>query len=95
MIRCALVTIGDELLYGNIDDTNATWLSQQLTNSGATVSKRITVGDSLVDIQGALEGALDKAEVVILTGGLGPTQDDKTREAIARFCKRPLCEMKV
>lgn len=90
MIKCAIVTIGDELLYGNIDDTNATWLSQELTNCGAIVSARITVGDSLSDIQGGLEVALNTAEVVILTGGLGPTQDDKTREAIAEFCKRPL-----
>ena len=90
MIKCAIVTIGDELLYGNIDDTNATWLSQKLTSSGAIVSTRITVGDGLAEIQGALEAALSKAEVVILTGGLGPTQDDKTREAIAGFCKRPL-----
>ena len=61
-----------------------------IDNCGAKSASRFTVGDSLVDIQGALEDALDKAEVVILTGGLGPTQDDKTREAIARFCKRPL-----
>ena len=90
MIKCALVTIGDELLYGNIDDTNATWLSQELIEIGAIVSARINVGDGLSDIQWALEVALDKAEVVILTGGLGPTKDDKTREAIAGFCKRPL-----
>ena len=51
MIKCAIVTIGDELLYGNIDDTNATWLSQKLTSSGAIVSTRITVGDGLTEIQ--------------------------------------------
>ena len=90
MIRCALVTIGDELLFGNIDDTNATWLSQELTNCGVNINMRITVGDSISDIQGALGESLDKADVVILTGGLGPTHDDKTREAIARFCNRPL-----
>lgn len=90
MIKCAIVTIGDELLYGHIDDTNATWLSQELTKSGVIVSARITVGDGISDIQGALEVAFNNAEVVILTGGLGPTQDDKTREAIAEFCKRPL-----
>ena len=61
MIKCAIVTIGDELLYGNIDDTNATWLSQKLTNSGAIVSTRITIGDGLAEIQGALEVALNKA----------------------------------
>ena len=90
MIKCAIVTIGDELLYGNIEDTNATWMSQEMTAGGAVVCARITVGDSIADIHDALDLALNKAEVVVLTGGLGPTQDDKTREAIARFYKRPL-----
>lgn len=90
MIKCAIVTIGDELLYGNIEDTNATWMSQEMTAGGAVVCARITVGDSIADIHDALDLALNKAEVVVLTGGLGPTQDDKTREAIAKYCNRPL-----
>lgn len=90
MITCAIVTIGDELLLGNIDDTNATWLSQELIQYGVDISMRITVGDCISDIQAALEAALEKADIALLTGGLGPTQDDMTREAIAAFCKRPL-----
>ena len=70
--------------------TNATWMSQEMTAGGVVVCARITVGDSLADIHDALDLALGKAEVVVLTGGLGPTQDDKTREAIAKFCNRPL-----
>ena len=92
MIRCALITIGDELLFGNIDDTNATWLSQTLTNYGVKVGLRFTVGDSTSDIHLALNAALDASDIVILTGGLGPTQDDKTREAISSFCNRKLVQ---
>ena len=84
------ITIGDELLLGNIDDTNATWLSQTLIQLWGRSDHVSRLGDCISNIHLALNAALETADIAILTGGLGPTQDDMTREAISSFCKRPL-----
>lgn len=97
MVTCAamdvvIISIGAELTTGQTVDANATWLSARLTELGATVVGRLTIGDDLGDIRGAIRQALARADTTILTGGLGPTPDDLTRLAVAEAIDRPLEE---
>ncbi len=78
-----IVAIGTELLLGEITDTNSVFLARQLRDIGVNVFFMTTVGDNLGRIAGAISAALDRAEIVITTGGLGPTVDDMTRQAVA------------
>lgn len=82
-MRCEVVAVGTELLLGQIVDTNGAWMGEQLALSGIDVLHRQTVGDNLDRIVEALRLALSRSEAVVVCGGLGPTQDDITREAIA------------
>jgi nicotinamide-nucleotide amidase len=82
-VRAELLAVGDELLYGDILNGNAAYLGRQLADVGVTVSHSVVVGDDIKVIADALRTALDRADAVLLTGGLGPTQDDLTREALA------------
>ena len=83
-MRCEIVAVGTELLLGQIVDTNSAWLGEQLALAGIDVTHEQTVGDNLDRIVDALELALGRADAVIVCGGLGPTQDDITRDAIAK-----------
>jgi nicotinamide-nucleotide amidase len=83
-MRCEIVAVGTELLLGQIVDTNSAWLGERLALAGVDVTHGQTVGDNLDRIVEALELALRRADAVIVCGGLGPTQDDITRDAIAR-----------
>lgn len=89
-MRAEIVTTGTELLLGQIDDTNATYLARQLHDLGIDLYFRSTVGDNEARIAQVLEQALARADVIITTGGLGPTVDDVTREAVARVTGRSL-----
>ncbi|MCD6360908.1 MAG: competence/damage-inducible protein A [Armatimonadetes bacterium] len=89
-MKAELVSVGTELLLGEITDTNAVYLSQRLAEIGVDVFFRHTVGDNLDRIVSVLELALSRSDVIIMCGGLGPTQDDLTREAIAEVTGRPL-----
>jgi nicotinamide-nucleotide amidase len=89
-MRAEIVTTGTELLLGQIDDTNATYLARQLRGLGIDVFFRSTVGDNELRIAQVLEYALTRADLVIVTGGLGPTVDDVTRDAVARATGRAL-----
>jgi nicotinamide-nucleotide amidase len=89
-MRAEIVTTGTELLLGQIDDTNATYLARQLRDLGIDLFFRTTVGDNERRIAQALEEALARADLVITTGGLGPTVDDVTRDAVARATNRRL-----
>lgn len=84
-MQALLLTIGDEILLGQTVDTNSTWLGQALNAIGIQVSRRITVSDQLDDIQDALTYGWENFDLVIMTGGLGPTKDDITKKAIASF----------
>jgi nicotinamide-nucleotide amidase len=84
-VRAEIVSVGTELLLGQIDDTNARWISGRLASIGVDVLRRETVGDNVDRIVEVLGRAADRADVVLVTGGLGPTQDDVTRDAIARL----------
>ena len=80
----AIVTVGDELLGGRVVDTNAAWLSRQLRFAGFPCVHRETVRDEIEEIAGSIQRARDRAAVVVVMGGLGPTGDDVTRLGMAR-----------
>src|SRR5438045_9742220 len=82
--RAALLSIGDELLLGEIVDTNRPYIAQQLLPLGVTVVQAETVGDEIDAIAAAFRRALDCADIVIATGGLGPTADDLTCEGLSK-----------
>jgi len=83
--RAEILTIGDEILYGQILDSNSQWISQQLDDLGIRVVKKSTVGDNEDDILTAFADAEKKADLVLITGGLGPTNDDLTKPLLAKY----------
>ncbi len=85
-----IIAIGTELLLGEITDTNSVFMARQLRNIGVNVFFMTTVGDNLGRIAESIRAALGRAEIVITCGGLGPTVDDMTRQAIADAAERPL-----
>jgi nicotinamide-nucleotide amidase len=89
-VRCEVVAVGTELLLGQIVDTNSAWIGEQLALAGIDSLRQTKVGDNLGRIVEVLREALDRADAVIVCGGLGPTQDDITREAIAEVLDVPL-----
>jgi nicotinamide-nucleotide amidase len=91
-MRAEIIAIGSELVSGQSLDTNSYWLSQQLTALGIAVAFHTTLGDVLDDHLVAFKNAVTRADVVVMTGGLGPTQDDLTREALALCAGVPLVE---
>lgn len=84
-MRCSVVAIGTELLLGQIVDTNSSWLGEQLAAAGIDSLFQVKVGDNLGRIVATLKSTLEQADAVIICGGLGPTHDDITREAIAEI----------
>ncbi len=90
--RAVVVGVGDELLFGQTIDTNGAWLAQELSGLGLQVIRRWVVADIREEIQEAVAQGLELGDLVLLTGGLGPTPDDLTRPAVAEFLKAPLEE---
>lgn len=88
--KAAVVAVGDELLAGRVRDTNSGWLAAELTRRGFAVTAAVTASDRVKAIVDALGHAAARADVVVVTGGLGPTADDRTFEALARFTRSPL-----
>lgn len=82
-LTAEIISVGTELLMGQILDTNAQYISQRLAEVGINQYYRTTVGDNRVRLQHTIQQALDRADLVILTGGLGPTEDDLTKETAA------------
>lgn len=85
-----LISVGTELLLGNIVNTNANYLSKKCAELGYSLYYQVTVGDNEGRLVDALQSALSRSDVVILTGGLGPTQDDMTKETVAKVLGREL-----
>lgn len=79
-MKAAIITIGDEILLGQITDTNSRYIAQELASLGIETAVMYTVADSRADIINALQRALSRAELVLITGGLGPTKDDLTKK---------------
>ncbi|MFZ5881049.1 MAG: competence/damage-inducible protein A [Chloroflexota bacterium] len=84
MASAEIITIGTEILLGEIVDTNTRYIARSLRNLGVDLYRAVTIGDNVERIASAIREALERAEIVITTGGLGPTVDDPTREAVAR-----------
>jgi len=90
MYDAEIISIGNELLIGKTVNTNATWIARKLTLLGFNVKRIVTVGDIIEDIVSALRESISRgAKVIIITGGLGPTFDDKTSEALAVALRKP------
>jgi nicotinamide-nucleotide amidase len=82
-MRCDVVAVGTELLLGQIVDTNSAWIGEQLAAHGIASLTQVKIGDNVARIEAALRRLLEDADAVIVCGGLGPTHDDVTRDAIA------------
>ncbi|MCH9000947.1 MAG: competence/damage-inducible protein A [Planctomycetes bacterium] len=91
-MKASLISIGQELVSGQCVDTNAVWLSQRLATCGIRVVRHVTVGDDRNDIRSAIEACMASCDLVIATGGLGPTADDITRYALSDAIGQPLEE---
>ncbi|MFI3294786.1 MAG: CinA family nicotinamide mononucleotide deamidase-related protein [Rikenellaceae bacterium] len=90
MATAQIITIGDELLIGQVVDTNSAFIGQQFSDIGLPVVRRLAIGDRAEDIYSTLDHALREADVVIVTGGLGPTKDDITKHTLSRLFDSPL-----
>ena len=84
-INATILTIGDELLIGQVIDTNSAFIAQALNAIGVAVKSRIAVGDNAKDIEAALDEAAGKSQIIIITGGLGPTADDITKPLLNNY----------
>lgn len=91
-MKAEIIAVGTEILNGDVLDTNTHWIAQQLHQYGVIVSNRHVVGDSQEDLARLLKQAAQKADLIILTGGLGPTYDDITKDVVADICGLPLRE---
>jgi nicotinamide-nucleotide amidase len=85
MTNISIITIGDELLIGQVIDTNSAWMAQELNEAGFWVNRRIAVGDNRGDILTALDEESARAEIILITGGLGPTADDITKDVLCEY----------
>ena len=85
MVRAEIITIGDEILYGQILDTNTQWISLELDKLGIKTVRKSSVGDQKSEILQILNEASQRADVVFITGGLGPTKDDLTKKILAEY----------
>jgi nicotinamide-nucleotide amidase len=85
MINASIITIGDELLIGQVIDTNSAWIAQELNRAGILVTRRVAVGDNENDIRNALDEESHHAKIILITGGLGPTNDDITKPLLCKY----------
>lgn len=84
-MKADIITIGDEILIGQIVDTNSAWMAQRLGEIGATVRRKYSIGDRREEIVSAVEESLAASDAVLITGGLGPTKDDITKRVLAEL----------
>ena len=85
MINASIITIGDELLIGQVIDTNSAFIAQELNKAGVFVKRRVAVGDNENDIRIALDEESTYSEIILITGGLGPTADDITKPLLCKY----------
>ncbi|WP_078554566.1 competence/damage-inducible protein A [Bacillus alkalicellulosilyticus] len=89
-MKAEIIAVGSELLLGQITNTNATYISKQLANIGIDIYYHTVVGDNDVRLKDAIEVAKGRSDLLIFTGGLGPTKDDVTKETVAQIVEQPL-----
>lgn len=92
--NATIITIGDELLIGQTIDTNSAWMAQRLNEIGIVVERRVTIADKSEDIKLALDEEIPRADIILMTGGLGPTADDITKPFLAEYFNGQLVENK-
>ena len=85
MIQSSIITIGDELLIGQVVDTNSAWMAQELNKAGIAVKRRVAVGDGWDEIWNSLDEESRHADIILITGGLGPTADDITKPVLCAY----------
>ena len=85
MTQASIITIGDELLIGQVIDTNSAWMAQELNKSGIRLVRRVAVGDVWDEIWTALDEEQKQADIILITGGLGPTADDITKPLLCKY----------
>jgi nicotinamide-nucleotide amidase len=85
MTEACIITIGDELLIGQVVDTNSTWMAQELNKAGIRVARRVAVGDVWDEIWNTLDEEQQHADIILITGGLGPTSDDITKPLLCKY----------
>lgn len=85
MIKTTIITIGDELLIGQVIDSNSAWMAQQLNEAGIAVLRRVAVGDNWDQIWQCLDEESRHADIILITGGLGPTADDITKPILCKY----------
>ena len=91
-VQAEIITIGDELLIGQVVDTNSAWMAEQLNHADIAVYQITSVHDSAEHIRQVLSDALSRVDIVLLTGGLGPTKDDITKRVLCDFFQTRLVE---
>ena len=84
-MKTEIVSIGDEILIGQVVNTNASWMAQQLNSAGIQVGQITSISDNREEIISTLEDSGKRANVILLTGGLGPTKDDITKQVLCEF----------
>ena len=84
-MKASIITIGDELMIGQVTDTNSTWIAQQMNKEGIWIRKRVAVGDNRDDIRQALDEESQASRIILITGGLGPTADDITKPLLCEY----------
>lgn len=89
-MKCEIISIGDELLIGQTINTNASWLGDQLNQLGFDVVHGAMISDEKKAITDALDFSSNRSEIVIITGGLGPTKDDITKQTLAEYFETEL-----
>ena len=85
IVKASIITIGDELMIGQVTDTNSTWIAQQLNMEGIWIRKRVAVGDDRDEIRHALDEESAESKIILITGGLGPTADDITKPLLCEY----------
>lgn len=90
--NATIITIGDELLIGQTIDTNSAWMAQRLNEIGIVVERRVTISDKSEDIRLALDEEIPRADIILMTGGLGPTADDITKPFLSEYFGGKLVE---
>ncbi|MDR1808874.1 MAG: CinA family nicotinamide mononucleotide deamidase-related protein [Prevotella sp.] len=84
-MHAAIITIGDEILIGQIVDTNSAWIAQKMTQAGFEIIEMASIGDNAQQIKDTVSAMLRRADVILMTGGLGPTKDDITRNTLCEY----------
>ena len=84
-MKAEIITIGDEILIGQIEDTNSQWIGTELNKIGVSVYQITSIQDDKQHILNAFKEAQERADIVLITGGLGPTKDDITKHTIAEY----------